>query len=324
MALQLALYANAEGIWVPPVNGTPDADLLEQQLDDDIANGANIPAGRRKWSQDAIKEAKTALNELRWREYSRLGTHLPMPVGLNTDKGIIVHLTDKKCELVPMDLTGAREVVFGMAKVHHWKGRRDIVGKPLVAQASAQDIQALRDLDKELEGVAVPDLEAGRDDSVGLDLRTSQEQPTLDTPDEAALHLQAIDLSDIKPAATLEELGQRSVEANIAQNMVTPDTLKDRVRAMSQEAKQELVFRWPGNVPTLKTGGHTDEQLGQVAQLIFEVETKFSQGSQPVLEPMTEDQVVARVLDLFPGSKVEPRAFDAPPPAPPQFDEEPF
>ena len=36
-----------------------------------------------------------------------------------------------------MDLTGAREVVFGTAKVHHWKGRCDIVGKPSVAPVSA-------------------------------------------------------------------------------------------------------------------------------------------------------------------------------------------
>lgn len=298
MALQLALYGNGEGIWVPP-SGTPDTDALEKQLDDDIANGVNVPAGRRKWSQEAIKEAKTALAEMRWREYARKGTHLPMPAGLNTNKGIIVHLTEQKCELVPLDLSDCRDVVFGMARIHHWKNRRNIVGKPLKAKASPEDIKALHELDKELD----------EDFSAPVALPPSNRR---------------VVTGHVVPATTLQELSERSVEANNAQSFIDPDTLKDRVRALSQEAKQELVFRWPSGVPTLKVGGHTEEQLSQLAQLIFEVQTKFAKSERPEIAPVSEEEAVARIQKLFPGSTVEPRAFDAPPPPPPQYDEEPF
>jgi hypothetical protein len=134
-ALQLSFYAHGEGIWVAPA---PDA-LTEylkasRALQEDVDAGVNIPEGRRKWSADAVKIAKSHLEEAKWREYAERGTHLPMPADLRKDVGFIIHLTDKKCEVVPMDLVGTEAVIRGIANIFWWKARKDIVGQPLVAR----------------------------------------------------------------------------------------------------------------------------------------------------------------------------------------------
>lgn len=134
-ALQMFFYANGEGIWVPPA----EEDLVEfnassEELERWIAEGTNIPEGRRKWSEDAQKIARTELDELKWKEYARLGHFEPMPEGLRKDIGYILHLHEDTFELVPMDLSAAEEVVKGLCAMFHWtsKAEKTVIGKPLV------------------------------------------------------------------------------------------------------------------------------------------------------------------------------------------------
>lgn len=128
-ALQLFFYSMGEGIWDAP----GDDQLVEfiaatAALNKDIKAGTNIPEGRRKWSEEAVKIARAELDEARWREYARLGNVIPMPDDIRHDKGYILHLSETGFELVPMDLTGAEGVVAGLCALFHWNARHDVVG----------------------------------------------------------------------------------------------------------------------------------------------------------------------------------------------------
>lgn len=132
-AFQLGCYAFGEGRWRPvPKAQLTESAKLEEELDENIKNGTNIPAGRRKWSEDAIKEERNKIGEVRWREYCEKGKHEPMPAGLSREVGIIIHLANDKCELVPLDLKGIGPVIEGLCGVYHWKERKDVVGSVLV------------------------------------------------------------------------------------------------------------------------------------------------------------------------------------------------
>jgi hypothetical protein len=264
MALQLCMYTNGEGIFEPP-EATPESDALLAELEQNIANGTNIPEGRRKWSEDAVKVAKVEINEVHWREYARLGTHRPMPTNLNRDKGVIIHLTEDGCKLVPLDLTDCYEVVYGLAKTHAWKSRKDIILPAFYQSGQStprQAVEELKALDAALSS-AVPDQASDGVEPVEAALRTPQEPVT-----------------------------------------VTLDELRSRAGRLSAEARQELVWNWPEGVPTFKQGGHQPEQLDHLSAVLFEIETKHSHAPHPVLE-ITEAEAMETVLSAFPGATLD-------------------
>jgi hypothetical protein len=79
------------------------------------------------------------------------------------------------------------------------------------------------------------------------------------------------------------------------------ESLKQRVIALSAEARQELVFNWPGSVPTFKQSPtHTQEQLQAIEDVLYIVECKFA---PPLVE--SEAQVVEKLTTAFPDSTVE-------------------
>jgi hypothetical protein len=245
-ALQLGMYAFGEGVWRP----VPKADLtesaaLEAALLKNIEDGTNIPPGRRKWSKDAIDEERNKIEEIRWREYCEKGKHEPMPAGLSQEVGIIIHLANDKCELVPLDLKGVGPVIEGLCAVYHWKERKNVVGQVL---KPANEYK-----------LTIP--------QGGMNFVN---KPVVQTPDPAR------------------------------DQKVT--SLKERIVALPQEARQELAFTWPSGVPTFKQStNHTDAQLEAIEKAVWSIECSIAAPTPEGGEP-AEASAVASLLSAFPGS----------------------
>ena len=259
MAQQMACYAFGEGIWTAPLPEILTESIArDTELDDWIANGTNIPAGRRKWSEEAIKEAKAALAEERWREYARKGTHTPLPADLRKDVAIIVHLSENGCELVPLDLTGTYEVIAGLAHIYHWQQRKNVVGAPIEIE-SAVVVQQLQETIAGLQGQEGSST-GGRAEPTASETGTSSEEPV---PFEPA------------PEPVLDTSSRRA-------------SVQARIDSLTPKAKQDLVFKWPEGIPTLKKwDGHSPEQLKAIEDVLWDVEC---------------EQGIDKLADAFPGS----------------------
>jgi hypothetical protein len=160
VALQLGAYANGEGIFEAPSKMDLGFAVREAQLEDDIRAGVGfdrINPNRRKWSDEAIREAKAALEAEWWEAYRHAGKFRPMPKGLRRDVGVVVHLyadpTDDDpvratAELIPVRLDGrpldgvvpSTHVIDGLAALYKWGRRKDIVGEPIARQEGAQPV----------------------------------------------------------------------------------------------------------------------------------------------------------------------------------------
>lgn len=135
-AQQLAAYADADCIWAAP----SDDDLPEfvkhrTELEHDIAAGANIPKGRKKWSEAAIKAARADLDTFYWSEFAIHKGHRPMPEGLRRDVGVVVHARPDSCIPVLVNLdteVPAVEVVKSVARIWGWqRGDKAVVLGPM-------------------------------------------------------------------------------------------------------------------------------------------------------------------------------------------------
>ena len=243
MALQLSFYAHADAIWSPPAESDLTESIArEAELEDWIANGTNIPEGRRKWSEDAVKVAKAELAELRWKEYSRKGTHRPLPAELRKDVALILHVGEKYCELVPLDLNGTLEVVTGISAINRWKERKDVVGQPVKVDPAV----AVQELQQVVAGL-------------------SGEAPSADQKGDP-------DRADASPPPALE------VPVSAAPDIQTRRrTAQARIDALTQEGKQKLLFIWPEGVPTLKrSDDHTPAQLQAIEDALWDVECEMA------------------------------------------------
>lgn len=165
-ALQLSLYANAEGMWTAPDPVLVEAELkpLLDKLADEVASGVN-PENGRKMSEAYQRRQRAVIDERRWEVFGRLGTKRPMPEGLRTDKGYVIHLSEDACELVPMNLTGTVEVIRGLCAVIGFQGRKDVVGKPLeasqpVVEPPVEDEEAVAEFAHAAADLMVPTGEA--------------------------------------------------------------------------------------------------------------------------------------------------------------------
>lgn len=79
--------------------------------------------------------------------------------------------------------------------------------------------------------------------------------------------------------------------------------LQQRIDDIGQhaQARQALGKLWPDNIPTLRAStNHTAEQLGAIERLLDDVERRYE---LPFGEPSPG---AAKVLDLFPGSTIQP------------------
>lgn len=161
-ALQLALYANAEGLWAAPDPDAVEAELrpLHDKLAAEVASGVN-PENGRKMSEAYQRRQRAVIDDARWEVFGRLGVKRPMPEGLRTDKGFVIHLTEAGCELVPMNLSGTLEVIRGLCAVVGFQARKDVVGAPLEAPEGKPE--PLPDEEDEAEESDEPDDEDNED-----------------------------------------------------------------------------------------------------------------------------------------------------------------
>lgn len=145
VALQLATYANGEGIFVAASKMDLGFALREAQLDDEILSGVGynrINPARRKWSEEAIREARGALEAEWWQAYAQAGTFLPMPAGLRKDVGLVIQLHEDGGKLIPVRLDGrpgegvtpATHVIDGLQALYSWGRRKDILGEPVAGR----------------------------------------------------------------------------------------------------------------------------------------------------------------------------------------------
>lgn len=183
VAYQLCAYANGDLIFEAPSKMGLGFSVREAQLEDDIRNGVGfnrINPNRRKWSDDAIKEARAEL-EAEWlKAYAEHGKFRPMPAGLRRDVGLVIHLHADKADLVPIRLDGfppALHVVDGLVGLWKHGRRKDVIGEPIVTgstpveatpepvtveQEIEHETSAIDSLEKSglLEGAQVADDEA--------------------------------------------------------------------------------------------------------------------------------------------------------------------
>ena len=180
-ALQLGTYSGAEFIWQPPADSElPQYWEAFKRLSLDIARGENFrdyAPRARKWSEDAKKKAYATLDDLYWEEFGQYDGHRPMPEGLRTDLGVVVLLHEDSCELIPLKLDGALDVIGGLCTVWGWNQRgRDVVGEPMapgtltMRSSLVERIQGLSSLDLEkfatLWPTGVPTLKASDDHTI--------------------------------------------------------------------------------------------------------------------------------------------------------------
>lgn len=141
-ALQLAAYANGEGIFVAPSKMDLGFTVREARLEDDIRSGVGydrINPNRRKWSDDAIREARAAVDAEWWDAYAQHGKFRPMPAGLRKDVGLVIHLRADGVKLIPLRLDGnplqrvvpAMHVIDGLAALYSWGRRKDVIGEAI-------------------------------------------------------------------------------------------------------------------------------------------------------------------------------------------------
>lgn len=164
VALQLACYSNGDGIFEAPSKIELGFALREAQLEDDIRAGIGfdrINPNRRKWSEDAIKEARAQLDNEWWQAYAEHGRHRPMPDGLRRDVGLVILLHADGAKLLPVRLDGdpatgevpAVHVLDGLVALYKW-GRRKVIGEPIERGSAPVEVVEVSPAEVQAEAVA--------------------------------------------------------------------------------------------------------------------------------------------------------------------------
>lgn len=271
VALQLGLYANAEGIWTAPADEQlEDFSAAKTALEQSIAQGINVPKGRRKWSEAAIKEARANLDECYWEEFAQFDGHRPMPEGLRTDVAIVFHLRADACVpvLVRLDTeVPATEVIRSLRTIYGWQAiDKTVIGSLEGPVTSRADDQATGS-----EAIAGPvaDSEDGDGKAVLPFLpQTEPESPAL--------------------SAAVPALEERRAY------------LKARLAHTAKESKRAIEYIatiWPDGLPMLKDCKFP-EQLDRIEALIDRADAHH----QVPFENL--DQATEAILDAFPGAEV--------------------
>jgi hypothetical protein len=282
-ALQLSMYANGEGIWTPPDPEVVEAALksLLEELEEDKRLGLKRAEDGKKISAAYIKRREAWIDEERWRHYARLGERRPMPEGLRTDLGYIIHLSETGCELIPMNLSGAYDSVKGICAVYHWKRRSDILGKPLEVSS---EVSAER-LPTPLSD-PIPDVSSTSDVS---------NTPHVCAPDICGMPTADSEFGMPDP---LEPTGP-PVPSSAPTDQQLFDSLRARLIALPASAKEQVAFSWPNGAPGLKTLAHTRAQLDEIDTLIFDVECKIAPE-----QTTAEKQAIQTVRTAFPDAMI--------------------
>jgi hypothetical protein len=308
-AIQLALYAYSEGMWIAPEGGfdaLPGKVAADAQIRAIEARGTFDDG--KKVTKIGLKRLREAAEEAAWVEYAAAGKHLPLPEDLRTDIALIIHLGVDYCEVVPLDISDQEPIIAGLSAINRWKGRNDVVLPVAWSSKNAGEVKA----------PAVPVAEVAA-------------PPQPPTPEAVAA---APAPAATSPAPTVEATSPAAGDAAGSflpeRPFVSPadqppprvryESYRDRVKALAAnpEAVGHLKFQWPDGVPTLKEFVHNTAQLDRIDKLLWETECKFAPAApKAVAEPfLTEHDKeqgviyadtsadVAKLQAAFPGSTV--------------------
>jgi hypothetical protein len=242
-AFQLAAYANADCIWESPRDeDLPVYSFALKNLERDIAAGTNIPAGRRKWSEDAQKVARASLLEAYWEEFCEWQGHRPMPEGLRTDVGVVLHVTEDACTPVILRLDTdphAIEVVSALRSVYGWQAiEKDVI------QNSGANVRSVAPS----PGTYHADSDVNPDTAVACEA--------------AAVLPDAVPLEEMARVLTVEE---------------RQEYLKTRMAHTANDPKAwaHVGHFWPRDEIASLKAATTHDQLDRIEALINEADAKF-------------------------------------------------
>lgn len=302
-ALQITAYVNGEGILQAPSKSDLGFNLREATLEDQIRSGVGfdrINPGRRKWSAEAIKEAKAELEEQWWAAYAKACTFRPMPERLRRDVGVVIHLRADGCKLVPVRLNAGAKgetspilVIAGLCCLWKWNTRKDVI-MPSIDERNTPDVadpSMEPDSDTPALG-AGPDVPApvasDSDGQHGAAGAPGQTDPCASPPagegragnqGKAALADAEADLIPLpegwKPGDRATHWQQWHTEPDgttyRAAELCRP-WLQACIGVLTRPQKEQLAASWPAGLPTLKQSAeHTVPQLSLIRETIMAV-----------------------------------------------------
>jgi hypothetical protein len=293
-ALQMACAAFSDGLWVP--GPTPLSDAAMEQLQKDISAGVNIPPtatgrARTKWSQAAIKSAEAELQESFWDEYAKSGQHLPLPDDLCQDTAFILHVTNEIFELVPLTITGLRPAIAGLSALHAFSQNKMIVGDPVPKPGSDATVATTAQVAESSDPLQA------KAASQGIKIVSAEDAKNILAKAEAAgTAIPEPTEDDLPPAIDDFQPGppEQIPVAPEAPRPLRVQVYRDRIAALSPDAKQKLAFNWPDGVPTLKqSDNQTEEQLAQIDKILWDIESEFPPSAQET------DAALGRLSNAF-------------------------
>lgn len=341
-AIQLCAYSRGEFIWEPP----GDTDLVEwanrqRQLEHDIKHGLNIPPTptgkpRDKWNKAAEDQAWKELDEFYWEEFARYPGRRPMPDGMRTDVGLVLHLHADRCDVVPVRLDGnpsAFDIVCALAWVFKWKNRDDVIRPPLTTEVKSvpigdhvggdgvparPDDRAVEPDSKASEGQpAEVSGQGGSDDHSGHDAGDKKSsggsRARGSDPESVATAKQAVKRARL----ALEQPG--TAENHAVAGEIRFAWLRARLQAIqhNEAGFSAVASAWPADTPTLKTFRHDDAALDRITAVLDNIEKQhglpFGPSLRQFVSPNPEAEAAEMVTDTFPGSTPVASADDKQP-----------
>lgn len=336
-AVQLAGYANGEYIWQAPTE-LPETERLTAELEHNIATGENVPEGRRKWSQEATKEARTAIAAVKDDERSKLGKFVPLPEGLRTDIAYVIHWLYEDdvpvdAELVALHLGGGK-AGWAYSEVVHLKGHYEVVSGPakgavgpridrddpalavggLIEQAAAAIVNEDNPAPSVLPGKPLAITQ--QYDKAGAVLSTvsvSREilQDPGPTPMQLAANAHQDDAGTFAVAATAEAIAEAVKVSSTPERTpaIYREWLATRLGVWNGRLRTQLAERWPKGVPTFKSDEPiTDAQLDLLRTVMDDIANAAGLVDEPnaadyFIPPVGTPEAVALVMSTFPGTE---------------------
>jgi len=232
----------------------------------DLKTGADLSYS---WRSIAVQLAVYAHGQL----YED-GKRSPLPAGLDQTVGVVMHLPAGKgaCTLYELDLTAGWEAAQLSMRVRQWRSRRDLAREikpqqrlaiaptPPVSAEGGQDDPALP------ASCATPSTAASPGSGAALPPTTAAEEPFRTAHEQKAAHLCSVERwqwARARLALVLDRGGQ-----------------------------DQMVARWPVDVPTLREHVHTDAQLDAIARVLADVEA-IVRSPFPDADPAEGDDMSA-------------------------------
>lgn len=241
----------------------------------------------------------------------------PMPDGLRRDWGFIIHLPSdgEGCDLVWLDLERGQRGAELSRMVKDWRAEKIEVRSP------SPDLQ----VGNASDGATLPD-----------DMPTELDVECPKCSAEIGAHCVTPSGTKAKTHAARHERWNQIANVPAPKPEPTPPPvdetiawIKDRIAVLKgiDGAVDTLLMIWPKDLPGLKAGGHTPEQIEQLDKLVASIEAQY--GTQfipgPQAEPVPRENsilpavertpyvetVKADIVPADPSAPADPKALEA-------------